>query len=82
MRAKVDLALIASTGAGGPGVARVLNKNNETIMAAMERTFSRDGTSPNVWEDDLDLNGNALFGVLVPYEMRKNAPHGEYLHEA
>ena len=81
MAKKIDLAFIATTAVQGEQVAATLNRNMARISAAMESTFSRDGTEPNTWATDLDLNGNALVGVLVPYEARLNAPVGGHLNE-
>lgn len=80
MAKKVELNYIASV--VGTQVAANLNANQALIVAAMERTFFRDGTEPNTWSTDLDLNGNTLYGVLVPYESRLNAPVGGHLNES
>ena len=37
-----------------------INANSAATEAAMEKTLSRDGTSPNVMEADLDMNGNNI----------------------
>jgi len=39
------------------------NANNALIEAAMENTLSRDGTTPNVMEADIDLNSNDVNNV-------------------
>ena len=40
-----------------------INANNAATEAAMENTLSRDGTSPNQMEADLDMNGNDILNV-------------------
>jgi hypothetical protein len=79
--AKIDLADVAQLNTGGPLVANVLNANNAKIVAAMERTLSRDGTAPNDMQVDLDLNGHTIYSVRVRPSDRHNAPHGGYINE-
>lgn len=43
----------------------ILNNNWDLIEAAFENTISRDGSSPNYMEADLDLNSNDLLNVGV-----------------
>lgn len=43
-------------------VAR-LNANNAAIEDALEKTLSRDGTSPNEMEADLDMNSNQILNL-------------------
>lgn len=40
-----------------------LNENNALIEAAMENTLSRDGTTPNSMEADLDMDSNDILNV-------------------
>lgn len=40
-----------------------INENSSRIEAALENTLSRDGTSPNQMEADLDLNHNDIINV-------------------
>lgn len=40
-----------------------INENNEKIEEAFENTLSRDGSTPNHMEADLDLNSNSLLNV-------------------
>lgn len=40
-----------------------LNANNDAIEAALEKTLSRDGTSPNEMEADLDMNSNQILNL-------------------
>ncbi len=41
----------------------VLNANWDLIEAAMENTLSRDGTTPNTMEADLDMNSNDILNA-------------------
>ncbi len=43
--------------------ALAINENNEAIETAFENTISRDGSTPNQMEADLDLNSNDLLNV-------------------
>lgn len=40
-----------------------INANNTAVEAALENTLSRDGTTPNTMEADLDLNDNDILNV-------------------
>lgn len=44
-------------------VVTKLNTNNTLIETALENTLSRDGTSPNTMEADLDMNSNAILNL-------------------
>lgn len=57
--AKVVLAEIAA----GLGSTDVINSNFQAIADALDNTVSRDGTTPNHMEADLDLNGNTLLNT-------------------
>lgn len=73
--AKVTLNDIAS----GYGSSTKHNTNNDLIEAAIENTLSRDGTTPNEMEADLDMNGHCLLNVgCITYE---NGPDVAYLDE-
>ena len=41
------------------------NTNNASIVAALENTLSRDGTSPNTMEADFDMNGYELLNAAI-----------------
>lgn len=43
-----------------------IQDNNSLIEAAIENTISRDGTSPNQMEADLDLNSNRITNLGAP----------------
>lgn len=40
-----------------------VNANNDTLEAAFNNTLSRDGSSPNQMNADLDMNGNDILNV-------------------
>lgn len=56
---KVTLNDIAS----GYSLKEAYNTNNDTIEAAFDNTLSRDGSTPNQMEADIDLNSNSLLNV-------------------
>lgn len=43
--------------------APTINANNDRIEEAFENTLSRDGSTPNQMEADLDMNGNDILNV-------------------
>ncbi len=43
-----------------------INNNNDAIETAMEKTLSRDGTTPNEMEATLDMNGKAILNLPAP----------------
>lgn len=45
---------------------QVLNSNFEAIQDALELTFSRDGTSPNYLETDIDANSYRVYNLPAP----------------
>jgi hypothetical protein len=47
-------------------VVAAINANNAAIEAAMEKTLSRDGTSPNSMDANLDMNSNRIQNLPVP----------------
>ena len=46
--------------AGGYGSAATINANNDLIEAAVENQLSRDGTTPNSMNAELDMNSNRV----------------------
>lgn len=56
---KVNLSTIGS----GYGATSALNANFDAIEAAIENTLSRDGTTPNEMEANLDMNDNNILNV-------------------
>lgn len=58
--AKLTLTDVSNiTGAESAAIAAI-NANWDAIIAAMENTLSRDGTTPNTMSADLDLNNNDI----------------------
>lgn len=49
----------------GYGSAAAQNANNVLIETALENTLSRDGTTPNSMEADLDMNGYSILNQLA-----------------
>jgi hypothetical protein len=47
----------------GNSMAVGINANSEAIEAAIEKTLSRDGTSPNAMEANLDMNSNRILNA-------------------
>lgn len=62
--AKLSLQDVLSWFNSGPTIAA----NNRAIEAAIENTISRDGTSPNDMEADLDLGGHRIINLAAPIE--------------
>lgn len=46
-----------------PTAINSINNNSATIVAAIDNTLSRDGTSPNVMNASLDMNSNAILNL-------------------
>lgn len=46
--------------------ATVINNNNATLEEAIDNTLSRDGTSPNEMNAQLDMNSNPIINLPVP----------------
>lgn len=51
---------------GGYASVAKLNVNFDAIEVALENTLSRDGTSPNAMEADLDMNGHQIINLPAP----------------
>ena len=47
-------------------VVTAINANNALIETAMENTLSRDGTTPNTMDADIDLNSNKVINLAEP----------------
>lgn len=45
--------------------AATINNNSDAIEAALEKTLSRDGTSPNMMETQLDMNSNRIINLIA-----------------
>lgn len=59
--------LTLTTITGGFASVSALNTNNTAIVAALENTLSRDGTTPNAMAADFDLNSYDLLNGAVGY---------------
>lgn len=53
---KVTLSDVTNLGGNPVSAQQVINTNSDRIEAAIEKTLSRDGTSPNQMEADFDMN--------------------------
>lgn len=49
-----------------------INENNTAIVAALEKTLSRDGTAPNTMTSNLDMNSYRILNL--PYPTSNNEP--------
>lgn len=48
-------------------VVNTINNNFAAVESAMENTLSRDGTTPNQMESDLDMNSNPIYNLPRAY---------------
>lgn len=62
--AKLTLSDLTSTQASS--IVSTTNANNAAIEAALEKTLSRDGTSPNSMSASLDMNSNRIINLPLP----------------
>lgn len=60
---KVTLSDVTNLGGNPVSSQQVINTNSERIEAAIEKTLSRDGTSPNQMEADFDMNNYDIFNA-------------------
>lgn len=60
---KLTLATVANILGNPTSAATTINNNNALIITEMENTLSRDGTTPNQMNADIDLNHNDLLNV-------------------
>lgn len=63
--AKLTLSDLTSL-ANETSAISTINANHTLIEAALENTLSRDGTSPNDMDADLDMNGNSILNLPTP----------------
>lgn len=61
--AKVTLTNLTSLTSNEASAVSTINANNDAVEAAIENTLSRDGTSPNTMNADIDMNSNDLLNV-------------------
>lgn len=74
--AKISLTNIASTLASS--LITAFNNNNAAIRAAIENTLSRDGTSPNEMNAQLDMNSNRIINLPEPVSATEPVRYGEF----
>jgi hypothetical protein len=55
-----------------------INNNSASIEAAIENTLSRDGTTPNSMESDLDMNSNSILNLPLPTTDTEPVRKGEF----
>jgi hypothetical protein len=48
-----------------------INNNSALIEVAIEKTLSRDGTSPNEMEASLDMNSNRIINLPEPVSVHE-----------
>lgn len=61
--AKLVLADVSNLLGNPTSAANTINSNSDLIVAALEKTLSRDGTLPNQMQADLDMNNNDILNV-------------------
>lgn len=65
--AKVILTDVANILGNPTSAQTTINQNSDRIEAALENTLSRDGTTPNQMNSDLDMNQNDILNVQKLY---------------
>lgn len=61
--AKLTTSDLTSLTSNEASAVSTINSNFAAVEVAMEKTLSRDGTTPNVMDADIDLNSNDLLNV-------------------
>lgn len=64
--AKLTLSDVTNLGGNPVSAQGTINANSTSIEAALENTLSRDGTTPNEMDVDLDMNSNRILNLPVP----------------
>lgn len=64
--AKLSLTDVANISGAESTAISTINTNHDLIEAALENTLSRNGTTPNTMEADLDMNSNQILNLPVP----------------
>jgi hypothetical protein len=81
--AKITLNDLSNITGQETSAIAAINSNNTAIETAIENTLSRDGTSPNGMNADLDMNGNDIInaglinGIDVTNLVGEQGPPGE-----
>lgn len=60
-----------------PSAVATLNSNFQALQAAIEVTLSRDGTTPNAMQFNLDMNAFRILNLPVPVSPTEPARHGD-----
>lgn len=60
---KLTLSDVTNLGGNPVSAQQVINTNSDRIEAAIEKTLSRDGTSPNQMESDFDMNHHDILNA-------------------
>lgn len=74
--AKVTLADVANI--RNPTAATTINSNSALLEAAIENSLSRDGTSPNQMESDMDMNSQHILNLPEAVEPTEPIRKGEF----
>lgn len=64
--AKLTLSDVGNIGGNPTSAASTINANAALIETALENTLSRDGTSPNEMNANLDMNSNSILNLPAP----------------
>lgn len=64
--AKLTLNDVSNITGNPTSAAATINNNSDAIETALENTLSRDGTSPNEMNADLDMNSNRILNLPEP----------------
>lgn len=76
--AKYTYETIAGLGTNVLAAQTTINSNFAAVMTAMEKTLSRDGTTPNQMEADLDMNSNQILNLPLPVDDTEPVRKGEF----
>ena len=63
----------------GHGTTTKINANFDAIEQAFDNTLSRDGSSPNAMEADLDMNSNQILNLPDATTDREPLTYGQYI---
>ena len=63
---KVDIRRLDSVTTNDTTATQLINENFEALQTAIENTISRDGTTPNFMDANLDLNSYKIINAGTP----------------
>ena len=63
---KVNVTRIDSVTSNDAAATAAINNNFQALQTAIENTLSRDGTTPNFMDANLDLNAHRIINVQEP----------------